>query len=442
MTSAPAPASAPKSRRIAYLVSRYPALSHAFITREIAGLESSGVGVERFSARPADPAHLLSETDESEARKTFVLMSEPARHVAASLRLLARAPRTYARVLRTAVGGGSRGLRHRVTRLGYFSEAVVLAAELDRRDIGHLHVHFANNGAEIARLTALLRPMTWSVVLHSLAMHGRDHTPTADWPHRNAGSWGPLTEKLRSASIVFCISEDSRAHAQALLAPEDDVRFAIVRMGVDTSRFPAAGEQRRARSRSYASILFVGRLADEKDPLAVLRAVATLRRRGYDVRVTFAGDGPLRADLQAQVLGHGGQAWASVLGGVSQDQLPALYTDADVFCLPSRVEGVPAVLMEAMATELPVISTTRDGIPELVRDGVSGLLVDYDDPDALAAALGRLIDDPDLRAAMGRAGREHVSREFSTRHESDVLSGQLAPMLAGGSAAMPVSPAR
>ncbi len=435
VSTAPAGVTRPTSGRVAYLVSRYPALSHAFITREIDGLERSGLQVDRFSARTPDPAHLLSASDESEAGKTFVLLSRPGRHLRAHRRLLSHAPDAYRRALLAAVGG-RRSLRARVVRLAYFSEAVVLADELARRDIHHLHVHFANNGAEIARLAAILRPLTWSVVLHSLAMHGADHTVAADWPHRNEGTWGPLAVKLRSASVVFCISEDSRARARALLSPGDPARFEMVRMGVDITRFPPAAHQRITRSRDYTSILFVGRLAEEKAPLALLRAAVVLRHREHDVRVTFVGDGPLRADLEAAVRDAGARGWALVLGGVSQDRLPDLYADADVFCLPSRVEGVPAVLMEAMATELPVVSTTRDGIGELVRDGVSGLLVEYGDGQALATALATLIDDADLRAAMGRAGRVHVAEQFSTAHESDVLATHLEPLLTGAAAAV------
>jgi colanic acid/amylovoran biosynthesis glycosyltransferase len=424
----------PLPHRVAYLVSRYPALSHAFITREIAGLEDLDVQVDRFSVRPPDPAHLLTDADRREADETFVLLTQPRRHLRAHLSLLARAPAAYRRTLRAAVGRTVGrtvgGIRARVTRLGYFSEAVVLAEELRRREITHVHVHFANNGAEITRLAAQLTPVTWSVVLHSLAMHGKDHTPREDWPHRNERTWGPLVDKLRSASVVFCISEDGRTHARALLGPDDDrTRFAMVRMGVDIARFPPAAQLRRARSRDYSTILFVGRLADEKAPLALLRAGVALRHQQHDVRLVFAGDGPLRAELEAAIGQSRAQDWVRVLGAVSQEQLPELYTDADVFCLPSRVEGVPAVLMEAMSTELPVVSTGRDGIPELVRHESTGLLVHYGDPVELSAALARLIDDPDLRASLGRAGRALVSERFATHREAERLAHELMPLL-------------
>nr|WP_240895218.1 glycosyltransferase family 4 protein [Kineococcus siccus] len=184
-------------------------------------------------------------------------------------------------------------------------------------------------------------------------------------------------------------------------------------MAVDPDRFPADADLRAGRDEGAVRVLFVGRLVPEKGPDVLLDAVQRVLARDRRVEVAVVGAGPLAGDLRRTVDERGLAGVVRLLGAVGQDDLPAWYRWADVFCLPSYAEGVPVVLMEAMATELPVVTTPVAGIPELVEDGVSGHLVAPGDAAAVADALVRLVDDPQTRAALGRRGRARVLAEFA-----------------------------
>jgi glycosyltransferase involved in cell wall biosynthesis len=170
------------------------------------------------------------------------------------------------------------------------------------------------------------------------------------------------------------------------------------------------------------SILTVGRLVAVKAHGVLVEAFAALVAAGVDARLTLVGDGPRSDALEARVRDRGLSDRVTFAGRVGQDEIGAFYKAADVFCLPSFAEGVPVVLMEAMASGLPVVSTAVNGIPELVEDGVSGLLVVPGRSDLLAAALRKLADDPALRAELGEAGRARVAESF----EVDACAAQLA----------------
>ena len=407
------------TRRVAYLVSQYPTLSHAFIEREVAALRERGVEVSTFSVRPTGAADWRSETARREGEQTFALLGAPARNYAAAhARLLREAPRAWRAGMRAAMSAGPGGPRGRVWQGFYLTEAVVLLEQMRRRGLRHLHVHFANNGADVARLVtamgcALDGPGSWR---WTLSMHGpTEFTDPAGHD---------LAAKTRSAAAVACISDYCRGQLLGLLgadAADHAAKMRIVRMSVDGTRYPAGAAARLARPAGPLRVLFVGRLVPEKAPETLVAATAELLRRGVEATVRIVGEGPSRPALQRQVREAGLQEWVHLLGGVGQDDLPAQYAWADVFCLPSRAEGVPAVLMEAMSTELPTVTTRIAGIPELVADEVTGLLVEPGRVGAVADALQRLAADGGLRAAMGRAGRRVVLEEFDPQRNAERL---------------------
>jgi glycosyltransferase involved in cell wall biosynthesis len=176
------------------------------------------------------------------------------------------------------------------------------------------------------------------------------------------------------------------------------------------------------RIREGLQVLCVGRLVPEKGQRVLLEAVAMLARRGRPVRLCYVGDGPDRAALEARVAELGLSDRVRFAGGVNQDAILAHYEAADAFALASFAEGIPVVLMEAMAMGLPCVTTYTAGIPELVRDGVDGVLVSPSDAEGLAAALERLLDDPALRARLGAAAREHVLERWRLDASVDRLA--------------------
>ncbi|MGZ4287817.1 MAG: glycosyltransferase family 4 protein [Solirubrobacteraceae bacterium] len=388
--------------RIAYLVGEYPRVSHAFIRREVEGLRDRGVGVSTFSIRAAPTGELLTAADRQAAAETWtVLPPQWGALAAAHMRASARSPLRYGSTLALALRLSSGGLRAGLWQLFYFVEAIVLWDRLRSQQIKHVHAHFANVATAVSLLVAHFGGEGWS---WSFTMHG----PTEfDDVTRYA-----LAEKVRRARFVACIGDYCRSQLMKLVEAEQWAKLEIVHCGIDPSAYEVSD---RDHSSGPLELLCVGRLVADKGQGVLLDALAALRREGLDVRATFAGDGPERAALEHRAARLGIAADVTFEGHVSQDRLRRLYAAADVFCLPSFAEGVPVVLMEAMAAGLPVVSTRVMGIPELVEDGVSGELVAPGRPDSLAAAIRKLTAEPERRAAFGRAGRARVVAQYDVR---------------------------
>lgn len=411
---------------VAYLVSQYPALSHTFIEREVLALRNIGTCVETYSVRPADAAAPFPRRTLEEVARTRVLQGGPLRTYGADLlRLLVRSPGAAVAGIRSALRSGPRSLRSRLWQLFYLVEAVRLVRLMEQDGLTRIHVHHANNAADVARLAVVLgRRLSrdrddWR---WTLALHG----PTEFLDPVNHD----LRAKLESAYRVACISDYAVRTARGI-APEVPVpRFGIVRMSAPDAQYPPSAAARAARDARTCTVLFVGRLVPEKAPELVVEAVHALRARGLAVSAVIAGDGPQLEPLGRRVADLGLQDSVHLVGPVSQSDLPALYREADVFCLPSHAEGIPVVLMEAMLTELPVVTTSIAGIPELVRPG-AGVLVPPGDLDALVDALESLCGDPGLRHRVGAAGRLAVLEQHRAEQNAvllrDLITGDLEP---------------
>lgn len=234
-----------------------------------------------------------------------------------------------------------------------------------------------------------------------------------------------LVRKVAAADLVICISDFTRAQLMALCDPQHWSKLHVVHCGVELDRYQPRDSTRTTGD--PVQVLAVGRLSHEKGHLMLLAAVAELRRRSLFAQFTFVGDGPLRGRLEAEAKRLEIEDLVTFTGAAGQDEMPAFFARADIFCQPSFAEGIPVVLMEAMAVGLPVVSTSVAGIPELVGHGRTGLLLPPGRPDLLADALSRLVASADLRIAMGRAGRAIVEQNF------DVVAcaGQIADLFAG-----------
>lgn len=401
---------------VAYLVSQYPALSHTFIETEVAAVRELGVPVHTFSVRPWSSGDLRTDRAREEARRTSVLQSGAARTLPpATLALLRRSPRALFAGLRLALSAGPGTVRARVWQLLYLGEAVILWSRMSRLGLRHVHVHFANNSADVARLAVALGTAVdgpdagWR---WSLTMHG----PTEFEDQIRFD----LAAKAGSADTIACISDFCRSQLMRLLPPQSWAKLGLVRMGVDATRFhpadpahraPDSGNEPAPAEDRPLRVLTVGRLVPEKGAPVLVEAVARLRKAGIPVHLTVVGSGPLAERLAEQSRDLGVADSVELRGPVGQDDLPELYRRADVFCLPSFAEGLPVVLMEAMASAGAVVTTRIAGIPELVRDDATGLLVTPGRADLVADALSRLAGDPGLRSALGAAGREAVLRD-------------------------------
>ena len=385
--------------RVAYLVSRYPLVSHAFILREVEALRALGTEVEPFTVVRAERDEVIEETTRREDARTTALRPIGVPRLAVThLAALARRPGGWVRALRRALALRHGGLRDLVWQLAYFAQGVVLARALRARGLRHVHVHHANNAADIALYACTYDPgLSWS-----LSLHGPTEFADAEG-HR-------LAAKLADASFVACISDYARSQAMALTP--DWEKLHVVRLGVDLDAFAPV---QRAHDGALR-VLSIGRLAQQKGQAVLLEAIA---RTPGEVELTLAGDGPLRGELERRAAELGLEV--NFAGAVGHDRVAELYAWADVFCLTSFAEGIPVVLMEAMACELPVVAPRIMGIPELVDD----VLVPPGRADLVAEALAALAADPERRAALGRAGREIVA----ARYEQNASAGALAALL-------------
>lgn len=393
---------------IAYLVSRYPFISHTFILREVTAMRTLGFTIEVASINDPDrPGEALTEEERSEAERTYYVKREgPARTMLAHACFLTASPIAYFRGIWFALGLGRTDIRALLYQLFYFAEAVLVARWMKRRDLRHLHVHFATPAASVALIASRL-----SVVTLSITVHGPDEFYDVSGYH--------LREKIDGASFLCAIGNFARSQLMRLSAPESWNKFEIVPVGVDPARFtprPDPGDT------SPFEILCVGRLVPTKGQHVLLAASERLTAEGRKILVRFVGDGPDGAALELDTRRRGLTNCVRFEGAVNQDRICDFYGRAGAFVLPSFAEGIPVVLMEAMAMKIPCVTTFVNGIPELIRDGLEGLLVPPSDDVSLAAAIGRLIDDPALRERLGESARARVVDRHDLRRNAERLA--------------------
>jgi glycosyltransferase involved in cell wall biosynthesis len=302
-----------------------------------------------------------------------------------------------------------------------FGQALVLAAELPP-DVAHLHAHFLHTPASVTRYAALLHGLTWSV-----SAHAKDIWTTPEWEKR---------EKLAASAFATTCTACNASHLRALASR---ARVDLVYHGVDVARFPPHVDARAPRDGTDASspvqLLAVGRAVEKKGFDDLLDALARLPRDCH-WRLEHIGDGPRLPALQRQAKRLGIAARIRWRGARAHDDVLAAYRSADLFVLPCRIagdgdrDGLPNVLLEAQSQALACVTTNVSGIPELIVDGETGVLVPPRAPVVLADALARLIGDAALRTALGRAGCERTTRCFSLDAGADRLAARLAACLA------------
>jgi glycosyltransferase involved in cell wall biosynthesis len=390
--------------RVAFVLKGYPRLSETFIAQEIAALERRGLQLTIVSLRQPSDARRHPVHDEIRAPLLYLpeyLLREPLRVLRAWWRT--RQFSSYKEIRRLWL----RDLRRDPTpnRMRRFGQALVLAAELPA-DVGRLHAHFLHTPASVARYAALLRGLPWSG-----SAHAKDIWTTPEWEKR---------EKLASCEWLVTCTAANRDHLAALAPPG---RVELVYHGVDLARF---SPQPSSRDSDPVVILSVARLIEKNGMEVLLEALARISPKLH-WRFVQVGDGPLKGSLHHQARALGLSDKITWRGALTQDRLLLEYRNADVFALASRVasdgdrDGLPNVLLEAQSQGLPCVATRVSAIPELVLDGHTGLLVEENNPDALARALEALISSPARRQALGVAGQARVMQTFG-------LDGNVEPL--------------
>ncbi|KIC41623.1 hypothetical protein RA27_10355 [Ruegeria sp. ANG-R] len=388
--------------RIAYLTGIYPLGSLTFIQREVEALRELGADVRTVSCRSVSPDDFAGVPEQEAARETHYLLRaarNPADFIAAQWAAL-RAPRRYLRAFRRAMKMRNPGLKSLFIHLAYLLEATMMAQFVRRKGIDHIHCHFAKNGPLVAMLTRDLTDVPYSFTLHG---------PSDLYDPEGVR----LGAKAAEASFVATISHYARSQLMLFSDPEHWDRFRIIHCGVNPALY---SRPRVRRDDKEIRLIFVGRLAPVKGLRVLFRALNPLFTKYPDLRLTVVGDGPDRPRLEADAAQFGDRI--SFTGYLPQQEVAQKLSQSDICVLPSFAEGVPVILMEAMASGLPVVATQVAGVGELVTHGQNGYLARPGDPEDLRIYIEALVDSADLRARMGAAGREVVKSDFIVADES------------------------
>ncbi|ESW60841.1 MAG: glycoside hydrolase [Rhodobacter sp. CACIA14H1] len=400
------PAARAGTDRVAYLVNQYPKVSHTFIRREILALERQGWTVRRFSIRGWD-GDVPDPVDRAERDRTRYLLKDGLLPLAAAaMRTLATRPGPALRALRAALAMSRRSVRPWPYHVIWFAHACRLREWLEADGIGHLHAHFGTNSADVAHLVHLLGGPGYSFTLH-----GPDEFDSATVMN--------FPRKVGGARFVATISSYTRAQTMRQVPARDWDKLKVVHCGLDDGFFAA----NPAPLPEQPVMLCIGRLSEQKGHLVLLDAFAALARP--DARLVLAGDGELRGKVEQRIAALGLTGRVRITGWIGSDEVRSLITQSRLVVQPSLMEGLPVVLMEAMAQGRPVISTYIAGIPELVETGRTGWLVPAGDSEGLAHAMRIALDTPaDRLREMGLAGALRVR----DRHHIDTEAAKLAAL--------------
>jgi colanic acid/amylovoran biosynthesis glycosyltransferase len=394
--------------RIAYLVNQYPTVSHSFIRREILALERRGVEVVRISLREWDAGLLDAENQLEHERTRYVLREGAPALLLALGRMLFTRPVPLLRALALAFRMGWRGERSLPVHFIYLAEACRIEPWLRAEGIQHLHAHFGTNSAEVAMLVHALGGPRWSFTIHGPKEYD------------NVQLLG-LAEKIRRCTFVVAISSFGRSQLYRLVGHQHWSKVRVVHCGLEPAFFAAAASPPPPARR----LVCVGRLCEQKGQLLLVEASHRLAMRGVVFDLVLAGDGELRAEIEASISRHKLQGRVRVTGWISGAEVREQILASRALVLPSFAEGLPIVLMEAMALRRPVISTFVAGIPELVQSGNTGWLVPAGDVEALVDAMQACLEArAETLIRMGDAAQKRVLK----RHSVDTAAAQLAKL--------------
>ena len=399
--------------KVAYIMSRFPKLTETFILYEMLALQEQGIQVELYP--------LLRE-------KTDVMHPEAVPFVRAAhfqpfislpilranLHFLLKKPRAYLGTLWTLLRANWGSFGFFTGALGIFPKTVLFAYQMDAEKISHVHAHFASHPAAAGFIIHRLVGIPYSFTAHGSDLHRDRHM---------------LREKVAESALVVAISDYNRELILSECQGKYQNQVTVIHCGVDTEVFrPRSHETPYEKGENPFMILCVGTLHEVKGQAYLIEACRTLQERGTDFVCHFVGDGEDRKALTTLVEQGGLSDKVRFHGRLTRDEIARLLLDADVLVAPSvptrdgRREGIPVVLMEAMGSGVPVIASNISGIPELVKDQQTGLLVPPRDAVSLANALERYLTDSDLRRRLGQAGRDKVVEDFDLKKNTAKLA--------------------
>lgn len=393
---------------IAYIAQKFPSLTSTFTYREICALREKGLEIETFSVWKPQKTELSEEARGLVDDTVYVFPLARLQFLGAHLYFLSTVPIKYMSVLLSLLSKAET-TKGKIRTLYHFGEAVYLAKVMKARHIKHIHATFAANAATLAMVISRLIGITFSFTAHAYDIF-------RDTLH--------LREKIEAASFIIAISEYNREYLSALCPGVLKAKIHVIHCGIDLESFqPSPKKKEKGKT---PLILSVGRLEEKKGFHDLVKGCRLLKKMGYKFGCVIVGSGSQEESLR-KMIEESGLENIRLTGRVFQEQIKQFYNEADIFALPCVVaanndrDGLPVVLMEAMAMKIPTVSTSLIGIPELIQHNITGLLVPPHDSEALARTIASLLEDERLRERLGEEGRRKVEREFDVRKSAEQL---------------------
>lgn len=404
---------------IGIILKGYPRLSETFIINEILLLEERGYKLHIFALRNPDEAKVHESVRRVRARVTYIpdyFWRFFFSFLITNFQVWRRSPGVYWQALCFAV---SRSLQQKSssTIKRFLQSAYLVERGLPGAGVAHFHAHFSHGPTTVAYFARRLTKISYSFSAHAKDIYLQER--------------GFLFEKIWWANFVVTCTEFNRAYLFQAVSNETPVVRSY--HGVDLQLFQPAPSAVTNGGRPV--ILSIGRLVPKKGFPVLLHALHQLRQKHADFRCLIIGDGPLKHELENLAKRLGLSQFVTIQPPVSQTELLAYYRQADVFALACEVQedgdrdGIPNVLVEAMAMEIPVVTTSISGIPELIEDGLNGLLVAEKNPSALARALSALLSKPELARRLAVAARAKVERDFDAKRNIEKIDKLLQASL-------------
>jgi glycosyltransferase involved in cell wall biosynthesis len=394
--------------KIGYFINQYPKISHAFIRREILALERQDFHIQRIALRGWDADILDSEDQEEQNHTQYVLRGGPLPLIGAALQVLISAPKPFFAALALAFRMSKQAERSLPYHLVYFLEACLTLQWLKAFGATHVHAHFGTNSTEVVMLAHALGGPPYSFTVHGPLEFDRP-------------LYLGLGEKIRRAAFVVAITSYCRSQLSRWVGHVHWPKLKVIHCGLEAAFHDAVNIPPPESSR----LVCIGRLCEQKGQLLLIEAAAKVAAKGVKFELVLVGGGEMRGEIEALIAKYSLKDQVFLTGSVSTEKLREEIIRARALVLPSFAEGLPMVLMEAMALRRPVLTTYVAGIPELVLNGENGLLFAAGSIEALALAMEDILSrSPDQLRIMGEAAYTRVLE----RHSIDIEAAKLGEL--------------
>jgi glycosyltransferase involved in cell wall biosynthesis len=392
-------------KKIAYLLHNFPGITDTFIKREIRSLQRLGTNVTVISVWKPNHSQATPEILSEWSKDTIFLMPRSTFSIVQILLWsIARHPIRFLGALYLTFSTARPGFRGIIFQLFYFCEAVLAADVLRKKSIDHVHNHIGDQSGTVTMLAAKLANIEYSITFHG-------------WPVFFDAKYSRIKEKVRGAKFVRAISYFCRSQLIMFSGCDDPERINVVHCGLSIDRYDY-----RAPREQVKTLFCAARLSPEKGISFLIRALKELSDRGKELELRLAGNGPSRDQLKELANNLGVSENVKFIGFLNEDEIIGELRAADLFVLPSFIEGIPVAAMEAMAVGVPVIVTNIAGTSELVEDGKTGLLIRPSDSHALTDAIALAMENHSFRLRVSELGRKKVMDEFDIDKESAKLN--------------------